>query len=326
MVSLIIPVYNIAPWLDQCLHSVSGQSCQEWECLLVDDGSTDGSGRLCDNWARQDPRFTVLHQVNRGAAAARNAALEKARGEFVSFIDSDDYVDTDYLATLLQGIRKEDADLCVCGFKREQEGPGAKLIAPEADTFFSLDAKHSDRFLELIRKHLLFGPVSKMYRREQIVRQNARFDERFTYGEDLMFNLAYLQGTETIASVASAPYHYRIHGTETLSTRFRADRFRTDYIQWKALEALFAQKGLLTDAGQAFLYERLWGHIYDGIFQFPQMKDTSYSYLQQILAIPEIDRLNQFKDSFSCADWIKNGILHRRARSFYLYFKFRSRK
>lgn len=322
MISIIIPVYNSDQWLESCLRSVSKQTYQEWECILVDDGSTDKSGRLCDSWSQMDARFTVLHQSNRGVAAARNAGLKKVRGAYVSFIDSDDYVDPNYLDTLLNGICIDDADLCVCGLSREQRGCGTAVITPKDSAILPLTTTNMDGFLDLLRKHLLFGPCSKLYRREQIIKRNARFDERFTYGEDLMFNLAYLQGTDTITTVASAPYHYRIHGAETLSNRFRADRFQTDYVQWAALKSLFSQKGLLTDASLNYLYQRLWGHIYDGIFLFPQLKNGSYSYLRHVLAIPEIDQLNQRQDIFSCADWIKNGILRRRAFGFYLYFKF----
>ena len=100
MITVIIPVYNVAPCLAACIDSVLAQSYADIELLLVDDGSTDGSGDICDDYACRDARVTVLHQENAGPAAARNAALDVAQGEFVAFIDSDDVVHRDYLAVL----------------------------------------------------------------------------------------------------------------------------------------------------------------------------------------------------------------------------------
>lgn len=104
MISVIIPVYNIAPYLSACVDSVLAQSCADIEVLLVDDGSTDGSGDLCDDYACRDARVTVLHQANAGPAAARNAALDIAQGEFVAFIDGDDVVHQRYIQCLLEAI------------------------------------------------------------------------------------------------------------------------------------------------------------------------------------------------------------------------------
>lgn len=104
MVSIIIPVYNVAPYLAACIDSVLAQSYADIEVLLVDDGSTDGSEALCDDYACRDARVTVLHQTNSGPAAARNAALDVAQGEFVAFIDSDDVVHRQYVECLLEAI------------------------------------------------------------------------------------------------------------------------------------------------------------------------------------------------------------------------------
>lgn len=111
MISVIIPVYNVAAYLPACLDSVLAQSYHNIELLLVDDGSTDGSADLCDDYACRDARVTVIHQINRGPSAARNAALDVAQGDYIAFIDSDDVIHSRYLEVLHQYIQQYDADV-----------------------------------------------------------------------------------------------------------------------------------------------------------------------------------------------------------------------
>lgn len=111
MISVIIPVYNVAAYLPACLDSVLAQSYHDIELLLVDDGSTDGSADLCDDYACRDARVTVIHQINRGPSAARNAALDVAQGDYIAFIDSDDVIHSRYLEVLHQYIQQYDADV-----------------------------------------------------------------------------------------------------------------------------------------------------------------------------------------------------------------------
>ena len=104
LISVVVPVYNSAPYLETCLRSLLAQTWQDWEAILVDDGSTDGSARLCDTWAKKEPRLRVIHQENAGVSAARNAGIAAARGDYLAFVDADDWVEPDYLQTLFINI------------------------------------------------------------------------------------------------------------------------------------------------------------------------------------------------------------------------------
>lgn len=106
LVSIIIPVYNVKDFLVDCLDSVINQSYKNLDIILVDDGSTDGSGIICEEYARQDKRIRVIHQVNQGLSAARNSGIEIMRGEYVYFIDSDDYIAKDTIEVLFNTIKK----------------------------------------------------------------------------------------------------------------------------------------------------------------------------------------------------------------------------
>jgi len=118
-VSIVIPVYNVKPYLTQCLDSVLKQSYQAWEAVLVDDGSFDGSERICEEYAAKDSRFVVIHQSNAGAANAKNQGLDLASGDYVTFLDSDDYVEPDWLEKLVTAAQEEKADVVECLFAKE---------------------------------------------------------------------------------------------------------------------------------------------------------------------------------------------------------------
>lgn len=118
IVSVIVPVYNVASYLPACIDSVLAQTFADFELLLVDDGSTDGSGDICDDYACRDVRVTVLHQPNAGPAAARNAALDVAQGEYVAFVDSDDVIHRQYLEVLYRCISTSaDVDIVQSPYK-----------------------------------------------------------------------------------------------------------------------------------------------------------------------------------------------------------------
>lgn len=121
-VSIIIPVYNVAPYLRCCLDSVIAQSFAKFEAIAVDDGSTDGSGAICDEYAAKDKRFVVIHKENGGLSAARNTGLDNCSGRYICFLDSDDYYEPDFLQTMYDGIKDSDYDFvsCVANFVDEE--------------------------------------------------------------------------------------------------------------------------------------------------------------------------------------------------------------
>lgn len=121
-VSVIIPVYNVSRYLPQCIESVISQTYQNIEIVIIDDGSTDGSGKICDQYAERDPRIRVIHSMNRGLASARNLGLENARGTFISFIDSDDWMEPHAIEALLRAAVETDADVVKAGHCSEHVG------------------------------------------------------------------------------------------------------------------------------------------------------------------------------------------------------------
>ena len=114
LLDIIVPVYNTARYLDQCIQSVVSQTLTDWRLFLVDDGSTDRSPQICDEWAAREPRITVIHKANSGQGDSRNVALERSTAEFVGFVDSDDWIEPDMYATLVESARRNNADIALC--------------------------------------------------------------------------------------------------------------------------------------------------------------------------------------------------------------------
>lgn len=139
LISVIVPIYNVKAYLDRCVESLLGQSYKDLEIFLVDDGSTDGCGKVCDRYAAQDPRITVIHKKNGGLSDARNAALDAAQGEYYAFVDGDDWVSPYYVENLYRALRKADADMAVSCFEEVFEGRGIQSQpAAELKNFQSL--------------------------------------------------------------------------------------------------------------------------------------------------------------------------------------------
>lgn len=121
MISVIVPVYNVDKYLDKCIETIRNQTYENLEIILIDDGSTDQSGNLCDVYAKQDMRIHVIHQENRGLSGARNRGIEEARGEYLAFIDGDDYIDSRMMEVLLNNMISTQADISVVDFQRVDE-------------------------------------------------------------------------------------------------------------------------------------------------------------------------------------------------------------
>lgn len=201
-ISVIVPVYKAERYLERCLDSLLAQTHRNLEILLIDDGSPDRSGAICDEYAARDSRVTVIHQENGGPSAARNAGLAHVSGEYVTFVDSDDYIDADYCEYLLSLSVKHGADIVQCGALEEGSG-GVRVLGPENDILLPEGLASMKG-----RDWHAYGNANwgKLYRREVI--EAARFDTRCCIGEDLHFNFQALQRTKTIVLGSAARYHY----------------------------------------------------------------------------------------------------------------------
>jgi glycosyltransferase involved in cell wall biosynthesis len=192
-------------YLCKCLDSILNQTFTNFELLLIDDGSPDASGQICDGYALRDSRIRVFHKENGGVSSARNSGLDNAKGKWIAFIDSDDWVDSTYLEHLLEG--DEDVELRGMGIITQKHKQKWKKQTPRKELFLIEDF---GRFYKLYTSHtLLFGPVIKLYLLSVINKTNIRFNPSLSFGEDQIFNLQYLSQIKSISIKNYAEYYYR---------------------------------------------------------------------------------------------------------------------
>lgn len=214
-VSIIVPVYNTQRYLRRCIESITAQTLSDFELLLINDGSTDGCGKICDEYAGKDTRIRVFHKENGGVSSARNMGLNHAKGEWITFIDSDDCVSPHYLRNLYQGI-SEKIDLVFSYATRasenghfEREHYPQKLISSDEIEVAFVENELSWHT----------SPWSKLYRADLIRGKNLQFDESMHIGEDLVFLYTYILYCNQILFTGDTDYFYYYNNNDSLTKR-----------------------------------------------------------------------------------------------------------
>lgn len=205
-ISVIVPVYNAEKSLRRCVESVLNQTFADYELLLINDGSLDNSGDICDDYARKDKRIKIFHKFNGGVSSARNKGLANAQGQYICFIDSDDWIDPEYLESFFPYSVKEDKYVFVIqGIKKDFEKETREYLSLE-NKFWEI-SNISNLFYEY--RLLNFGfPFSKLYNAEIITNNKIYFDEQIHFSEDLLFMLKYLKHIKYIHTSSNSFYHY----------------------------------------------------------------------------------------------------------------------
>ena len=239
MVSVVIPVYKTEKYLDFCLESVVGQTYRDLEILLIDDCSPDGCPRLCDEWAGRDDRIRVIHKQNRGLGMARNTGLEIAGGDYICFLDSDDFLAPEAIARALDLARREQAELVLYGFVSVSEtGKERCRRAPKGAVYRGREVR------ETLLPKLLAGEDGlqmsacwALFSMALVRRANWRFpSEREVLSEDVYALLELLRYADSAAVLEEALYFYR-ENAASLTRTYRADRFaKTKEFYEKCLE------------------------------------------------------------------------------------------
>lgn len=202
-ISVIIPVYNREDCIWRCIQSIREQSYRELEIIIVDDGSTDQSGMICDQLQREDTRISVIHQKNQGVSAARNYGIRVASGKYIQFVDSDDTIEKYMCEKLVKRQIETDADMVICGYNLIKK---EKIEHIEAtNSFFVNLGCFVDEFAYYLKNFLLHNPWNKLYLREKI---RIPFDVNYFAGEDLLFNMEYLRDCVSIAGLRDVLYNY----------------------------------------------------------------------------------------------------------------------
>lgn len=217
LVTIIMPAYNAENTISRAIESVLRQDYSNIELIVVNDGSTDNTKSVCDQFS--DARIKVITQDNKGLSGARNTGLSYSKGEYVTFVDSDDWVESNFISQLLYGILKCEASLAICGMIREYTTYNQR-VSFSSSTAYN-DWKNNEAFLSLFEGGLINSCCNKLYITKLITQNNLSFSGKAIV-EDIEFNLSYLQLCETVYTTEVCLYHYMI-GDESLTSKVSED-------------------------------------------------------------------------------------------------------
>lgn len=204
LVSIIIPIYNAEETLVECIDSVLKQTYNNIEIILINDGSNDRSGLICEELKAKDDRIKLIHQKNSGPSTARNVGVLSSKGLYLQFVDADDHIDLKMVETLLS-VYENEVDLVLCGYYNNSIK--SKEFIPDNEGSYTL-TEFVGFFSELFKKTLIHSPGNKLYRASIIKDNDIEFSVKNKHGEDLMFNIEYLQHCKEVSLIKRPLYYY----------------------------------------------------------------------------------------------------------------------
>ena len=228
LVSIIVPVYNVEKYLSRCIDAMIGQSYDDIEIILIDDGSKDLSPAICDAYADKDGRIKVFHNGNGGVSASRNCGIKNATGKWIMFVDSDDILPKNAVSILVESASANNAQYCFGGYTTVMNVFNVFYDQYVADGFSLSDKEYFDGFF----RKVFFGVCSKLFLRKIIVDNNMSFDESITNNEDYIFNYEYLLYADRLSSVKESVYYYNRLNSSSLSFKYNKDYYRSRIIQF----------------------------------------------------------------------------------------------
>ena len=251
-VSIIVPVYNTEKYLARCIDSILAQTFTDFELILVNDGSKDNSGKICDEYAQKDSRIIVIHKENGGVSSARNKGIDVAQGDWISFVDSDDWISSDFLSSFIY-----DADLIICGLelfgaKQVQHLPEEKRLQNKDEISIWLTSNYSKSYIP--------SQCSKLYRHDVIKKYNIRFNTTLIRCEDTLFNFEYLNYCNKIKLFKVAPYHYYIPNLDQTYPKYPISA-QAYYNHINALYNSISNLENRFNKGLSFIKKSLFGHL-----------------------------------------------------------------
>ncbi|MDD4192699.1 MAG: glycosyltransferase [Mangrovibacterium sp.] len=222
VLSIIVPVYQAESYLKKCIDSILNQTFSDFELILIDDGSNDGSGKICDEYAFQEKRVRVIHKTNEGQAIARNTGLDLARGEYIGFVDNDDRIMPDMYEVLISNIKNTPADISCCSFIQENENGS---IEPKQSSLIKKELSNSEGVREFLsREYIDIYVWTKIYRKSFLQANNIRF-EAGKIDEDFLFNFeAFRMAKVSVAE--DIPKYIYFHRKKSASRIFHQKHLR----------------------------------------------------------------------------------------------------
>ena len=302
-ITIIVPVYNAEKYLDQCLRSIVTQTYRNLEVILVDDGSTDNSGEICDQYASSDSRIIVIHQSNMGVSHSRNIGIEKAKGDYIIFVDSDDWIDEKLCETLLDAVITYNVEAAVCAYIREYPNKSLPKILHERNTVFS----------GKVMQRIICGPIAKELENPEnmdsygtlwghiyparVLKKHEVMDlSKIGTAEDVLYNFKIFSDIKNIVYVIQPLYHYRKDVKTSITSTYKPDL----WCKWERLYSEF-KKVIQENDLDPIYYQALSNRIAINTLGLGlNCVEDNASFYEKYKRIKAIPANSQRKDAMKC--------------------------
>lgn len=264
-ISVLMPVYNSEKFLEETVQAVINQSYTNWELILVDDGSTDNSKKLCDELRKKENRIKFIDKKNTGVSDTRNVALKNAKGQYVVFVDSDDLIHKDYLKLLVNSMNKYNTDLSVCNFIERKISNTGKVedINREFCPKEVIEMAEMKGYIMDFGNSGLLNPLwNKIYKNQIIKENNITFDEKVETGEDFIFNLQYFRKTKKISFIKEKLYYYIRRNNNSITYKYIENMYEKGLEIHSLLESFLEDMNFYNKENAYVLY----GNHLTGVF------------------------------------------------------------
>lgn len=266
MVSVIIPIYNVEKYIDRGMKNILSQTYQDFEVILVDDGSTDGSPKLCDEWAKRNDRICVFHKENGGSGSARNLGIENARGEYIYFFDIDDLADEGLLEYCVKTMDDADANMMVFSYRNKDVTTGQEYDIVLDDIRIDSNDELRNVYVDQFVMKMNGFPWNKMYRKSFLNEYHLRFEDLLIQ-QDEVFNLSIYPHVTTMVISSKALYTYYIYSKGNTRSRFIPNRFDIYLTVNERFRSLKEHWQLDDERLEKYMHNRLWNSTRDGLVQ-----------------------------------------------------------
>ena len=219
LITVIVPVYNGEKYIDCCVESILNQKYKNIELILVDDGSTDNSYTMLKEWLKRDKRVNIIHQSNEGVSVARNNGIDNAKGEFITFVDVDDYIENDFVLYFYNLIKEYNADIALTPMPNKFDGKSSNIIENIKDEIEMWDGEKTT--CKMLYYNIAIGPWNKLISKKIIDEYKIRFNPQLAYGEGFNFSVDCFQRAKKIAVGKRKLYNYRVDNPNSAMTKFK---------------------------------------------------------------------------------------------------------
>lgn len=281
LVSIVVPIYNAENYIERCINSIINQNYKNIEIILVNDGSTDNSLKICETFALNDKRIIIISQKNMGVSTARNIGINVAKGEYISFVDSDDTIEDNYIQELVDNSNSGKADVVICGYNDIYTNN--KKIENKLCDNIKLSGKIRNDYI-ILKKYIKY-PVLKIYRLEIINKYNIRFPEIFSDAEDQVFNFKIFSVIKNYKLVNKCLYNYYHLNLKSLSKQATNRSFISNLEKLKE-ERMFLDSQNIKGKEWCFV-----DSAFDIIWKYLVIEDINDNYLQFKYRTLEVNKL-----------------------------------